>query len=54
VLSVAAIGNMYVAQFDVKTAYLYGMLEEQIYMKQPVDLMKALIVFVNCCKACMD
>ena len=34
-LSVAATENMDIAQFDVKTAFLYGVLEEQIYMKQP-------------------
>jgi len=35
VLSVAATEHMYLAQFDVKTAFLYGTLEEEIYMKQP-------------------
>ena len=35
VLSVAATENMHLAQFDVKTAFLYGKLEEEIYMKQP-------------------
>ena len=35
VLSVAATENMYLAQFDVKTAFLYGTLEEEIYMRQP-------------------
>ena len=35
VLSVAATESMYLAQFDVKTAFLYGTLEEEIYMKQP-------------------
>jgi len=35
VLSVAATENMYLAQFDVKTAFLYGTLKEEIYMKQP-------------------
>lgn len=35
VFSVAATENLYIAQFDVKTAFLYGLLEEQIYMKQP-------------------
>ena len=35
VLSIAAAENMHIAQFDVKTAFLYGTLEEEIYMKQP-------------------
>ena len=35
VLSVAACEGMKLAQFDVKTAFLYGELDEEIYMKQP-------------------
>lgn len=34
-LSVAASNNMYMMQFDVSTAFLYGYLEEEIYIKQP-------------------
>lgn len=35
VLSVAASENLKVAQFDVKTAFLNGFLEEKVYMDQP-------------------
>jgi Reverse transcriptase (RNA-dependent DNA polymerase)/gag-polypeptide of LTR copia-type/Zinc knuckle len=35
VLSVVATENLHIAQFDVKTAFLYGTLDEEIYMKQP-------------------
>jgi len=35
VLSVAATERMFVSQFDVKTAFLYGTLDEDIYMRQP-------------------
>ena len=35
VLSVAAAEKMKLVQFDVKTAFLYGNLDETIYMKQP-------------------
>lgn len=35
VLSVAASEKLQLAQFDVKTAFLYGELKEVIYMKQP-------------------
>ena len=35
VLSVAAAKDMYIEQIDVKTAFLNGTLEEDIYMRQP-------------------
>lgn len=35
VLSVAANENLKMAQFDVKTAFLNGILDEEIYMDQP-------------------
>ena len=35
VLSIAANEKMHLAQFDVSTAFLYGELEEIIYIKQP-------------------
>lgn len=35
VLSVAASRNLHLHQFDVKTAFLYGLLDKDIYMKQP-------------------
>lgn len=35
VISVAASENMTLLQFDVSTAFLYGELKEEIYMKQP-------------------
>lgn len=34
-LSVAASERMYLTQFDVTTAFLYGELEEELYMQQP-------------------
>lgn len=36
ILSLAAINKMKLKQFDVKTAFLYGELKENVYMKQPV------------------
>lgn len=35
ILSIAASEQMHLAQFDVSTAFLYGELEEVIYMQQP-------------------
>jgi hypothetical protein len=34
-LSVAASEKMHLMQFDVSTAFMYGNLQEEIYMKQP-------------------
>jgi ribonuclease HI len=34
-LSIAGINNYHVKHFDIKTAFLYGEIEEEIYMKQP-------------------
>lgn len=35
ILSIASAHKMHILQFDVKTAFLYGTLEEEIYMNQP-------------------
>lgn len=35
ILAITARFKMHLVQFDVKTAFLYGNLEEEIYMKQP-------------------
>lgn len=35
ILSVAVSKNMYLQQFDVKIAFLYGEIHETIYMQQP-------------------
>lgn len=34
-LAHAAVKNMYIMQFDIKTAFLYGLLDEEIYVKPP-------------------
>jgi len=36
ILSIAASRNLKLQQFDIKTAFLHGKLEEIIYMKQPL------------------
>lgn len=36
ILAISAVRKMNLVQFDVKTAFLYGDLSEDIYMKQPV------------------
>lgn len=36
ILMLAAHKNMTIYQFDVKTAFLYGELKEDVYMKQPI------------------
>lgn len=36
ILAIAAAEKMTLRQFDVKTAFLYGELEEDVYMKQPI------------------
>ena len=34
-MSIAGVNNYHVKQFDIKTAFLNGDIEEEIYMKQP-------------------
>jgi bifunctional DNA-binding transcriptional regulator/antitoxin component of YhaV-PrlF toxin-antitoxin module len=35
ILAIAAVKDLEIVHFDVKTAFLYGELEEELYMKQP-------------------
>ena len=39
-LAVAAAHNLYVCHLDVKSAYLNGKLDEDIYMEQPPDFVE--------------
>lgn len=35
IINVAANEKLHLAQFDIKTAFLYGKLEEEVFMRQP-------------------
>jgi len=35
ILATAALENWYISTLDVKTAFLYGQLDKEIYMEQP-------------------
>ncbi|GBN11683.1 Retrovirus-related Pol polyprotein from transposon TNT 1-94 [Araneus ventricosus] len=37
IISISASENLKFFQFDVKTAFLYGELQEEAFMKQPID-----------------
>lgn len=36
-LSIAVREKLYLQQFDIKTAFLYGTINKEIYMQQPED-----------------
>ncbi|KAE8715770.1 hypothetical protein F3Y22_tig00110160pilonHSYRG00432 [Hibiscus syriacus] len=46
VLALVASWDLHLEQMDVKTAFLHGDLEEQIYMRQPKALMMVLLFFL--------
>jgi hypothetical protein len=37
ILAIAAAKRLVLRQFDIKTAFLYDDLDEEIYMKQPIE-----------------
>ncbi|GJR68717.1 zinc finger, CCHC-type containing protein [Tanacetum coccineum] len=46
-LALAAIHNLVIHQMDVKTTFLNGDLDEEVYMKQPMDLLCLVYKFIN-------
>ena len=40
ILSIAAMFDLELEQLDVKTAFLHGTLDEELYMSQPKDFIK--------------
>lgn len=52
-MSIASRDNFYLRQFDVKISFLYGILKEDIYMKQPESLDNETSRVCNLLKICM-
>lgn len=46
-LAMAASKGMKIRQFDVSTAFLYGMLSEEVYLEQQKDSTTVVVVYVN-------
>ena len=55
VLSFVAVQDLEMCQLDIKTAFLYGELTEEIYLKnrQAIQLSKIKTLFVVCISVCM-